>query len=168
MTHRLRSFCFFTVFLILTLSASLSLAASFQAVVVAVSSGDTLKVLRSGKVIKVHLEGIDCPDKGQDYAQQARRFTEDVAFGTQVAIRTQDESLSGHIVAEVFLLDGRSLNRELVKAGLAWWDIRTARDSKLGKIERQARKKKVGLWKAKRPVPPWEARDRGSGLKPKR
>jgi micrococcal nuclease len=59
----------------------------------------------------------------------------------------------------VILPDGRNLNRELVKAGLAWSYRQYARhDRELERLEAEARKAKRGLWADSNPIPPWEWR----------
>jgi hypothetical protein len=44
-----------------------------------------------------------------------------MVFGKDVAIHVKDTDKYGRTVADVILPDGRTLNRELVRAGLAWW-----------------------------------------------
>ena len=67
----------------------------------------------------------------------------------------------GRTVGEVILPDGRVLNHELVRAGLAWWYRRYAPDDKtLEQLERGARGANRGLWADPNPVPPWEWRRR--------
>ncbi len=67
----------------------------------------------------------------------------------------------GRTVAEVLLPDGRSLNREQVKAGFAWWYRRYAPDDDtLAQLEADAKAAKRGLWADADPVPPWEWRGR--------
>ena len=61
-------------------------------------------------------------------------------------------------LAEVFLPDGRSLNRELVAAGFAWWFRRHSTDRGLEALEREARAARRGLWADPNPVPPWAFR----------
>jgi len=61
-------------------------------------------------------------------------------------------------LAEVFLPDGSSLNRELVSAGLAWWYRKYSTDKDLEGRERHAREARGGLWADSKPVPPWEFR----------
>ncbi len=52
-------------------------------------------------------------------------------------------------------------NRELVKAGFAWWYRKYAPDDEmLEQLEREARRIKRGLWADPHPVPPWEWRTR--------
>jgi hypothetical protein len=49
-------------------------------------------------------------------------------------------------LAEIILPDGRNLNRELVRAGLAWWYQRYARrETVLQDLEQEARDAKRGL-----------------------
>ncbi len=65
----------------------------------------------------------------------------------------------GRTVGEVTLPDGRVLNHELVRAGLAWWYRRYApEDDTLKQLEAEARQAKRGLWADPNPVSPWEWR----------
>lgn len=131
---------------------------SFVAKVVAVTDGDTLKIMRLGEVVQVNLAGIDCPEKKQPFWGEAKRFTLDVTIGKKVILRNKGIGNEGLPIFEVILPDGRSLNKELVKAGLAWWFIGNSRDKLLGDMEKKARVQKVGLWKNDTPLPPWEFR----------
>ena len=70
-----------------------------------------------------------------------------------------DRDQYGRLVADVILPDGRNLNRELVRAGLAWWYRRYApHDAELEALEAEARAARRGLWADPHPVPPWEWR----------
>ena len=64
----------------------------------------------------------------------------------------------GRTLGDVILTDGQNVNRELVKAGLAWWYRKYSKDQSLGELETQARQAKLGLWADKDPIPPWEWR----------
>jgi micrococcal nuclease len=58
-------------------------------------------------------------------------------------------------------MDGRNINRELVKAGWCWWYKNYApKDTELKRLEKEAREGKHGLWADPAPVPPWEWRKR--------
>lgn len=64
----------------------------------------------------------------------------------------------------MILPDGRSLNREMVRRGLAWWYRRYApADSVLERLETGARDAGAGLWSQPNPVPPWNWR-KGDGV----
>jgi len=67
------------------------------------------------------------------------------------------------MAGEVILPDGRTLNRELVKAGLAWWYQRYSEDESLGRLEAEARAAKRGLWTEPNPIPPWQFRSEARG-----
>jgi len=74
-------------------------------------------------------------------------------------VQVRDIDRYGRTVGEVVLPDGRSLNRELVRAGLAWWYQHYApHDQDLERLEQQARAARRDLWADKDPVAPWEWR----------
>lgn len=124
----------------------------------AVHDGDTISVMHFGRAEKVRLFGIDCPEHGQDFGAKAIDFTADFAFGKMAEVRPVDRDQYGRTVAWV-VVDGKSLNKELVRAGLAWWYRRYAEDNlELMDLEAEARKHKVGLWCQPNPVPPWRFR----------
>jgi endonuclease YncB( thermonuclease family) len=138
-------------------------AESFSGKVVGITDGDTIRVVRGGKAEPVRLHGVDCPETRQAFGTRARQFTSRLAFGKQVTVQVRDVDRYGRIVGEVLLSGGRSLNRELVTAGLAWWYRRYApEDEELARLELEARDAKRGLWGERQPVPPWEFR-RGRG-----
>ncbi len=144
---------------VLLILPSAALAADFTGRVVGVSDGDTITVLHSGKGERIRLHGIDCPKKRQAYGNRAKQFTSTLVFGNTVTVQAVDRDRYGRTVAEVLLPDGRSLNRELVKAGFAWWYWRyTPDDETLAQLEREARAAKRGLWSDPHAVPPWEWR----------
>jgi len=47
---------------------------TFTGKVVAVSDGDTIKVMHEGRAVKVRLHGIDCPEKKQPFGTKAKKF----------------------------------------------------------------------------------------------
>jgi micrococcal nuclease len=97
-------------------------AEDYAARVVGISDGDTLTVLKADKTqVKVRLWGVDAPETGQDFGTRAKQAASDLAFGKDVTIRERDKDRYGRTVAKVILPDGKSLNRELVRAGMAHW-----------------------------------------------
>jgi endonuclease YncB( thermonuclease family) len=139
--------------------------ADFSGKVVGVSDGDTITVLRERTPVKVRLYGIDCPESGQDFGSRAKLFTSELVFGKVVTVIPHDTDRYGRTVADVVLPDGRSLNQELVKAGLAWWYRKYAPNiGTLSQLEREARDAQRGLWSQPNPVPPWEWRDQKRAL----
>ena len=125
--------------------------------VVSVTDGDTIKVLKDGKQVKIRLASIDCPEKGQPYGNTAKRFAANMVAGKVVKIWPTDTDRYGRIVAFIFVGD-KNLNKELLSSGLAWHYKKYSRDPELAKLEFEERSKKIGLWKEPDPVPPWEWR----------
>ena len=132
-------------------------AKTFSGKCVGVSDGDTISIMEYGKAIKIRLEGIDCPELGQDFGTRARRLTSEIVFGKIVEAKEYNRDAYGRIVARIYI-DGKDLSLELVKAGLAWHLKKYSSDPILEEAEDQARKRKIGLWLMPNPVPPWEYR----------
>src|SRR5262245_25308253 len=134
-------------------------AEQFTGKVVGIADGDTIQVLREGKAVKVRLHGVDAPEKAQAFGTQARKFTGDLVFQQTVTVVIRSTDRYGRLVGEVQLPDGRSLNQELVKAGMAWWYRPYApNDTTLAQLEAEARTAQRGLWADAHPVPPWQWR----------
>jgi len=150
------SWCTLLVVFALGASALPALAGEITGRVVAVPAGDRLRVASAGAVVTVRLAGIACPEKGQPYADEARRFTSDQALQTVVTVKVTDRDRSGHATGEVTLMDGKSLNREVLRAGFGWWHEHTSKDEMLRGIEEEARRGRRGLWEDPDPLPPWE------------
>ena len=63
-----------------------SLLYAFEGKVVSVSDGDTIKVLKDGKQVKIRLAAIDCPEKGQPYGQKEKQLTARIVDGKVVKV----------------------------------------------------------------------------------
>ena len=64
----------------------------------------------------------------------------------------------GRVVGVVYL-NGENVNLKQVADGNAWWYRFYAKEEpNLQIAEEEAREKKLGLWKASNPIPPWEFR----------
>ncbi len=132
---------------------------SFTGECVGVHDGDTIRVMHKGREVKIRLEGIDCPELGQDFGQNAKMFTSRLLFAKPVTVRVITTDRYGRLVARVSI-DGLDGSVELVKAGLAWHLNKLSRDRELAKAEQAARNSKRGLWSHHSPIPPWLWRNR--------
>ncbi len=92
----------------------------FSGRVLGISDGDAIRVMHDWKGEKIRLYGIDAPEKGQAIGNRAKQFISSLAFGKEVKAEAKGQDHYGRTVADVILPDGRSLNREIVKAGFAW------------------------------------------------
>jgi endonuclease YncB( thermonuclease family) len=56
-------------------SLATAAAEQFAGRVTSVVDGDTIDVLRDGREVRIRLEGIDCPEDGQDFGNRTKQFT---------------------------------------------------------------------------------------------
>jgi len=135
-------------------------ARAFVGEVVGVSDGDTITVLEGRTAHKVRLFGVDTPEKHQPFGTQAKKFTSETVFRKQVEVEPVDTDRYGRTVG-IVRFGGRSLNEELVRAGMAWVYLAYCKRPVCDgwkAVEKQASARRVGLWKDPHPVPPWEFR----------
>jgi len=132
--------------------------------VVSVADGDTITVLDSNNTQhKIRIYGVDCPENHQDYGQKAKQFTSEMVFGKTVEVKVMDTDRYGRTVG-IVNVDGKCLNEELVKNGMAWFYSQYCKPSfcsQWNQYQEEARSRKIGLWSMQNPIPPWEFR-RGS------
>jgi micrococcal nuclease len=124
---------------------------------VGVHDGDTISVTKAGRAVKIRLEGIDCPELGQDFGTRAKVFTSGMVFGKDVQVNELYRDQYGRMVCRV-LVANHDVSLELVKVGLAWHYKRYSSDPVLAEAEAEARRLKKGLWSMPNPIPAWEYR----------
>ena len=130
-----------------TLAITLLLASTthandtFYGKVVSIADGDTLTVLVDRQQVKVRLEGIDCPEKGQPFGTKAKQALSELVFGKTVAVRSIGTDKYKRTLGRVFVrVEGETsdVNHSLVAQGLAWWyraysDDKSPRQSRTGR-----------------------------------
>lgn len=129
--------------------------------VVSVHDGDTVTILQGKTQYKIRLDGIDCPELGQAFGNNARQFTSDMVFGKKVSVYYSSKDRYGRYLGTVLDQEGKNLNRELLKAGMAWHYKHYNDDVLLAGLEIKARRDKIGLWADPAAIPPWEFREQG-------
>ena len=70
---------------------------------------------------RVRLSGIDCPEKGQAYGNNAKQAASALVFGRDVILQTHGQDKYNCTLADVFPQDGTHVNHTLVKDGRCWW-----------------------------------------------
>lgn len=140
-------------------------ASTLQGKVVAVADGDSVTVLdASNRHQSVRLQGIDSPEIRQEFGEQAKQNLANLVFGRQVVVEYYKHDTYGHILGKVLLLDGRDVNLEQLKDGMAWHykefeaDQLKADRKIYARAEREAREARRGLWAdvvQQPPTPPW-------------
>jgi micrococcal nuclease len=151
--------------LAMLISPTIASADIFSGKVVSVADGDTINILHDNVKEKVILYGIDCPETGQAFGAEAKKFTDDACYGKVVNVEDHGKDSRGRTIGVVLLPDGTNLNRTLVKQGLAWWsDKFAAKDTTLKQLHETAKAGHVGLWADSNPVPPWIFRNGDKGV----
>lgn len=122
-------------------------SAPFEATVVSVVDGDTVDVRPVGerRPIRVRLDGIDAPERGEPFSSAATRSVRVLLFGQVVRVEGRDVDAYGRLVARV-TVHGRDASVELVRAGLACHYTRYSSDAVLAQAEAEARQAGRGFW----------------------
>ena len=158
--------------LILLLFGSLA-HADFTGRVVAVTDGDTIKVLASDNTEhEVCLAGIDAPERGQPYGNASRKHLATLVGGKEVRVETGKQNMHRCTVAKVWVQPadcpscGKTLdaNYAQVLAGMAWWfryyadELSPEDRGRYESAENEARARGWGLWADPDPVNPYKWR----------
>lgn len=125
--------------------------------VVAIQDGDTIELRyifngkaaakRKNKNLRIRLAHINCNERGEPYYKKAKKFTSDLCFRENVTIIHDEEfDKYGRLIGEVILQNGKVLNKELVKAGLAFHYKKYSNSPEYAAIEKKARELNLGIW----------------------
>lgn len=124
--------------------------------VIAIKDGDTFVLLINGKEQTVRLAHIDCPEKKQPFGNKAKQFASDLCFGKFVTlVHNNKYDRNKRLIAEIFLVDGTNINKELVRNGLAWHFKKYSDNSEYARLEIEARRNQIGIWSESNAVAPW-------------
>ncbi len=147
----IKTFLLIVFFLFLPTS---SLGSQFE--VMKVYDGDTIKVKGYGVEIKLRLAGIDAPETsknkigfGQRYSQEAREYLAGLILNKAIEIDGYGY-LKGDLMLGMIFLNGKNINLEMVRAGLAEvYRGKPPKDLNLDpfiRAEIQSRTAKKGIW----------------------
>ncbi len=149
----------FVTILIIICVNTLSLFA-FKGYVVNIIDGDTFKVLRNGKKVTIRLYGVDTPESGQDYGDDAEQYLRKHINESTVKVYPITEGVYGRTIATVYY-KGIFINKILIRNGYAWvYDKYCHKDicSEFRHLERKARRMQKGLWAQEDVTSPWNFR----------
>jgi endonuclease YncB( thermonuclease family) len=128
--------------------------------VVRIADGDTVTVLDSSNTQRrIRLQGIDAPESHQAFGTQSKKSLSEMIFDRDVTVEYEKTDQYGRLVGKI-LLDGKDVNLEQVKAGMAWHykeyqREQTPEDRELyARAEDEARKARRGLWVDVDPIEP--------------
>jgi endonuclease YncB( thermonuclease family) len=153
-------------------------SAALLCLVVAVSDGDTLKVLCQDSDFEpkiVRLAAIDAPESNQPFGQRARKSLSEMTLRKPVRLECRDrKDRYGRLLCTAWVTPASctrptcemtlDAGHAMLTIGLAWWESRFAREQapqQRGQYEFsqfEARSRRAGLWRDAEAVPPWEWR----------
>ena len=121
-----------------------------------VTDGDTVKVAGNGENMTIRLVGIDAPETskkknqpGQPFSRKSTKYLANLVLNKSVEVKSYGTDRYGRTLGVVFV-DGKNVNLEMVKAGLA----EVYRGKPAGgldlepywKAEAEAKKAGIGMW----------------------
>ncbi|ARR04573.1 endonuclease, thermonuclease family [Campylobacter vicugnae] len=146
------------ILILIFLLSNLSFANDITGKVISLADGDTLTILTNDKKqVKIRLAHIDAPEKNQDFGEKSKQNLANLCFGKNSIVKVQSKDRYKRLLAEVFC-DGKNVNLQQVKSGLAWHYKTYSKNKIYSKAEMAAKKKNLGLWILKNPTPPWKFR----------
>jgi endonuclease YncB( thermonuclease family) len=135
-----------------------------------VIDGDTVIVSKGWREIRIRLDSIDCPEDGQEWGDIARYGLMKMINRRIVHLEEHGRDDYGRTLATLYVRHPKkpgwlNVNERMVVLGHAWvmrhyyGHLPDDRKDKLNYLERWARSRSVGLWRAPDPIPPWQWRN---------
>jgi endonuclease YncB( thermonuclease family) len=143
--------------------------AAFEGVSLDVQDGDSFVAMRDdGTRLRVRINGIDAPERGQPFADRSRQHLRGLLRDTRIRVEAVKLDRFDRVVARVWRLQPAGAPQDVglaqIDAGLAWHFTRYRADqtaeqtAAYARAERAARQARVGLWLDEAPQPPWAFR----------
>ncbi len=159
MTRFSRILTITTAVLCLPLLAS---AATLQAKVVQVESGNSLVVSNINRPLRIRLKAVAPPESGQAFSEAARDHLKALVLDQAVFVE-YTHLASGYLEAKV-ILNGVDIGSQMLRDGVAWYDRASSYElsesdrALYAQCEQAARNEKRGIWQDPAAVAPWEFR----------
>lgn len=135
--------------------------------VTAVLDGNTMEISFShSDVRKVLFAGIDSPELGQEFGQDARKFLEKMVLRKNVKVEFKGKDRFGNHLAIVKIEGKVDASIEVLRNGFAWTSEKDPNEE-LERHRVKAQQSRSGLWKQENPIPPWTYRRQQTMLAPK-
>ncbi len=148
----------------LTLFAIIPLVLSAQMLrgnVVKISDGDTFTLLvRGNEQVKVRIDGIDAPEKGQAYGNRAKEYLSSLIWGKIITVCVSKKDRYGRSIGKVSTPTIEDVGLEMIKAGYAWQYRDYNNDKSYTAAENNARNHLRGLWQDRNSIRPQDFRKR--------
>lgn len=122
-----------------------------------VIDGDSLVLATESKTVEVRLWGIDAPEYDQPGAEEAAAYLCRLADRKTVLLEAKYRDRYGRTVG-IIEFGSVTVNEAMVASGNAWVHTYYCNEpvcSKWKKLEKKAKKQRLGFWNMKDPVEPW-------------
>lgn len=147
----------YIILLFLFLSLNLN-SQTLTGKLVRVSDGDTVVLLDSTNTQhKIRLDGIDCPEKGQDYGAKATEFVREITKNRTIKVGVKGKDRYSRILG-ILYADDINVNEELLRNGLAWHYKSYNKSKEYAEMEVKAKKSKLNIWSMPNAIAPWDWR----------
>jgi len=116
------------------------------------------------------LLGIDSPESEQLFGNESSLYLKKILNGKSVTIISRPDKNKPYtlgfykrVIGKV-ILNNRDINLEMIEKGMAWHFKKYKKSQPIedrysyNEAENNARKKNIGLWSIKNPLPPWKWR----------
>ena len=153
------------VFFIITLFPIDTYSAEYKAIVLKVIDGDTIYIKSDSGRKKVRLRHIDAPEIRQPYGEEARMFLDNELNDKRIIVNSDYKDRYGRDIGDIFIYNENEsiyINAKLIKSGNAWVYKTYRKNMYLMNLENFARDNKLGLWRDKSPIKPWEFRKKNN------
>ncbi|SFG24223.1 thermonuclease family protein [Neptunomonas qingdaonensis] len=130
------------------------------ALVIAITDGDTIKVLDASNVQhKVRLASIDAPERKQPYGTKSKQELASLVGKRRVTLDCPSVDRYKRLICTVWS-GGEDVNRLMVDRGAAWVYRQYYKGTDYYEAEKAAQSQQRGLWKTSeyQAMPPWEWR----------
>lgn len=137
-------------------------AATLQAKVIEVESGNTLVVSNINRPLRIRLKAVVPPEPGQPFNETAREHLKALVLDKPVIVE-YTHLAAGYLEAKI-ILNGIDIGSQMLRDGVAWYDrvsdyeLNQADRNLYAQCEQAARNEKRGLWQDESAVAPWDFR----------
>ena len=153
------------VFFIITLLSTDIFSDEYEAIVLKVIDGDTIYIKSDQGRKKVRLRYIDAPEIKQPYGDMARIFLVNELDDKRITVNSDYKDRYGRDIGDIYVYNKNEaiyINAKLIKSGNAWVYKTYRENTYLMNLENIAKDNKLGLWKDKSPIKPWEYRKKNN------
>lgn len=128
-----------------------------------VADGDTFTLLDDNNTLhRIRLDGIDAPEKGQAFGNVSREYLAKMIVGKRLTVTFTEKDKYGRILGKVSTDSIVDINLLAIESGMAWHYSYFNSEKKYANAEKEAKRKKIGLWIDANPIIQYEFRKSNS------